>query len=198
MKYIEQYKELHKADADYGASAYKYIDEISAFIDNLKPESILDYGCGKSSVDNLLMAKYPHIKIYQYDPAIEEYNTLPISKADMVICQDVLEHVPEAILPEVIKDIRSISEHAYFYISHSLSGDILPNGEDAHCTIKEPEWFCSLIKKSFDTVTLLKGRYPWQSCITTFEVSQEAKKQYYMALAKNFQQASKIILSHKA
>ena len=50
MQNIEQYKKLHSDDKSYGASSLKFIDEISVFIDHLKPKTVLDYGCGKGAL----------------------------------------------------------------------------------------------------------------------------------------------------
>lgn len=70
--------------------------------------------------------------------------------ADIIICQDVLEHIPENILPEVIKEISTISKNVYFNINHIKPGNILPNGEDTYCTIKQNKWIKTLIEKYFE------------------------------------------------
>ncbi len=184
--YIEQYEKLHKQDLDYGASASRYLPEICLLIDYLKPKTILDYGCGKGALSNALIEKYPDIKIYKYDPAIPEYNEIPVEHVDMLICQDVLEHIPEEFLPKVIEEIKNIADNALIGLFHIKSGNILPNGEDAHCTIQPPEWYKELIGKYYNKVEILKGRFVHQTNAITFEINDEIKKQYYKLMAKGF------------
>ena len=179
MRNIEQYKELHKSSQNYGASESDFLAEICLIINYLKPKVILDYGCGKGALIKELSNIYPDIQIYGYDPVIENKDFLPINKADLVINTDVLEHIPEDEIEQVIKQIASISSNVYFNLHHALAHTQLPNGENAHCTVKPLFWYYELFKKHFDTQTILEGRYKHLSVVLTFPIPTNVYLEYY-------------------
>lgn len=176
--YLEEYKILHKNLASFGSGACMYIDEVCLIIDYLKPKTVLDYGCGKANLIKELVHRYPDVEFYGYDPAIEGRNKLPIDKADLVINTDVLEHIPEEELPNVVKNISSISENAFFGLHHALAYTILPNGENAHCTVKPPIWYYNLFSKFYKTPYPLKGRKVELSTMITFTPSIDFLEKY--------------------
>lgn len=177
-KYINMYKELHEDMEGFGRSSNAYFDEVCLFIDYLKPESVLDYGCGKGAIIKLLQEKYPHIKFYGYDPAVPKYQELTIKKADFVINTDVLEHIPEMSLDGIINDISKISQKAFFALHHAPAVAILPNGENAHCTVKSLKWYEKLIGRHYKTITSLKSRKIYLSTIVTFDLPENIKDEY--------------------
>lgn len=177
-KYTEQYKELHEQKDDYGTSSIELLDEVCLFIDYLQPKTILDYGCGKGLLSNKIAELYPNIKVYQYDPSIPGLEKIPVVKADLVINTDVLEHIPENILPNVVKNISEISQNVYFQLHHGLAAAILPNGENAHCTVKPPVWYHEMFKKYFNNVNPLKGKHPINSVVITFNIDEDIKNKY--------------------
>ncbi len=150
-EYIEQYKILHEKDADFGTSSPSLYKEVRKIIKKVKPHTILDYGCGKGLLSDKI-EKELKIKCYKYDIAIPEYSKLPEDKIDMIICTDVLEHIPLEYLPEVLEKISSISQNAFFNISCRKAGQILPNGENAHCTIYPPRWWQHTLSQYFGKV----------------------------------------------
>lgn len=176
--YIKLYQELHQKETDYGTSGSNYYDEVCLVIDYLKPKTVLDYGCGKAVLIGQLEQKYPDIRFYGYDPAIPERSALPINKADLVINTDVLEHIPEEQLPSVIQEISQISDKVFFGIHHALAYTLLPNGENAHCTVKPIFWYYHLFEKYFPSMTVLKGRESYLNTILTFPVKPSLIKQY--------------------
>lgn len=183
--FIEQYKILHASDFGFGNTSVMYKEEIKLFLDYLKPKSILDYGCEKGSLVNWLKENYSGIKIEGYDPAVEKYSTLPDEKFDLVICTDVLEHIPEDILTnEVIPQIAQISQNVYFGLHHEKASQILPNGENAHCTIKSPDWYKTVFNKHFSEVIILPGREYYLSTAITFKINKKINKKYYKLLSK--------------
>lgn len=111
---VQQYKILHSNDDTYGKASLELVNEVSVFIEFLKPKVILDYGCGKGALVKELQKLYPKIDIYGYDPAISENDILPNIKPDLIINTDVLEHIPEQELPEVIKRISMIGTNCFF------------------------------------------------------------------------------------
>lgn len=154
---IEQYRLLHQSKPDYGRSSERLLGAIQSHLEELGPiSSILDYGCGRSKTVDWL-AKLNDAKSFRYDPAIAEFQQLPVDKADVVINTDVLEHVPEEALDPLLARISSISQNAYFQIATNEAHTVLPNGENAHCTVRPKEWWRDILRKHFK---YLRGASP--------------------------------------
>lgn len=178
IKYIDQYTQLHKNVEEYGASGCLHFNEVCLLIDFLKPKTVMDYGCGKGTLIEQLKEKYSDIVFYKYDPAIEEYNTLPVNKVDFLINTDVLEHIPENNIENVIREISSISDNCFFNLHHGAAMFILPNGENAHCTIKPADWYYNIMYKYFKIVMPLPGRSILTSVVLTFGLRPDLVYKY--------------------
>ncbi len=176
---ISQYKSIHKNIENYGTTGLWYIEQSKLIIDYLQPKIVLDYGCGKGTLIQELQKIYPNIKFYGYDPAIEGMDILPCKKADLVINTDVLEHIPEAELDDILQKISAISENVFFGLHHALAVTILENGQNAHCTVKPPIWYYNLLSKYFKNPYPLKGHNIEFSSIITFLPTVEFLHKYY-------------------
>ena len=67
---ISQYKLLH-SKKDYGTTSKGFFPLITMFLADLKPNSILDYGCGQSALYQKVHA-CNFDTYHRYDPAIED------------------------------------------------------------------------------------------------------------------------------
>ena len=176
---IEQYKELHSSDEQYGTSAFMYIQEICLFIRQLKPKSVLDYGCGKGHlVDVLKLIFRDNITFYKYDPSIEEFSSLPVQKADLIINTDVLEHIPYDKIDSVLQEMSEISQNVVFGLAHYPAATILPNGQNAHCIVEMPKWYKEKLKKYFPKVRILKWKQRDCTMAVTFELNKKTRERY--------------------
>ncbi|WP_428049135.1 methyltransferase domain-containing protein [Candidatus Avelusimicrobium caledoniensis] len=193
MSYIDLYKQLHKQNPSYGASGYEYCDTVCLVIDYLRPKIVLDFGCGKNSLIDLLQSKYPDIIFYGYDPAIPDKAHLPVKKADLIINTDVLEHIPEQELPMVLEQIRSLSDKVFFVLHHALAYNYLPNGQNAHCTVKPIFWYYHLFENYWRNITVLPGKRPWLSIVLTFPIPTSLFHRYEaeILVSKNSKEAIK-------
>ncbi len=178
MKYIKEYETLHALNTNYGTRSMIYLKAISLVIDYLSPKSILDFGCGKGVLIDKIAQKYPNIQCYGYDPAVEEIKVLTTNNVDLVICTDVLEHIPESELDDALANISKLSKNAFFMIDHALAGATLPNGENAHCTVKPYEWYYDLLKNYYETPYPLNGAKPEHSAMITFSPSIDFLEKY--------------------
>ena len=179
--YVEQYKLLNDKNKLYyesNLSIFNMINEISLFIDYLKPKNILDYGCGNGVLLKLLRHKYPEINIDGYDPAIKEFSVIPQNHYDMIINTDVLEHIPKSDIGDVVNHIKSLSNNVFFCLHHGKAYTILPNGQNAHITIKPKEWYHNLMKKYFDIIIPLNARNPINSIVITFNINKTIFNKY--------------------
>lgn len=186
--YVEQYKLLNDKNKFYyesNLSIFNMINEISLFIDYLKPKNILDYGCGNGILLKLLKHKYPKINIDGYDPAIKEFSVISNNHYDMIINTDVLEHIPKNDICDVLNHIKSLSNNVFFCLHHGKAWTILPNGENAHITIEPKEWYHNLMRNYFDIIIPLKARNPINSIVITFDINKRIFNKYNKILKLN-------------
>ena len=135
--YIDQAKKIHENENKWrGTTVRQYIPEINKLRREYSLVTMLDYGCGKAQFHD------PIWNAVKYDPAIEIFNTKPVGKFDLVISTDVLEHVPEENIDEVIADIFNYSDRCVFVsVCCREAKEILPNGMNAHATVKPESWW---------------------------------------------------------
>lgn len=153
-----------------GFSLAAHAGDIKTFIDYFGIKTALDYGCGKG----LQYGPYPvntssgkqfnsipefwGVTVACYDPAYTPLSTLPEGKFDMVVTTDVLEHCPEDDLPWIVDEM-------FGYATRFLFGTVaiypavknLPNGENAHTTIRPVAYWQAL----FDQASQKHGNLPW-------------------------------------
>lgn len=144
---IEQYRRLHATRA-YGTTSVKNLRFIRPEIRLLAPRSILDYGCGQSRLVDVLDLGYP-AKLVRYDPAIPEMSTRPAEVFDLLINIDVLEHIEEKDLDEVIADMRSLCRNALIIIDTKLAVTLLADGRNAHVTVRPADWWHARLSRHF-------------------------------------------------
>ena len=156
-EWIEQYKQYHaEQNTNYPGNNLKpQLHHIKDLVLDTKAETLLDYGCGKG----LQYSKWKHhedlgIMPALYDPAVPEYENLPDGPFHGVFSTDVLEHIPEHQIPEVIEKMTYRAERFVFAaICNSPAIAVLPNGENAHCTCKPVGWWKEMfIKHSYKQV----------------------------------------------
>jgi len=108
-EYKEQLAQLHSQNPVFGSDGFRYVEIVKKLMGATNCKSVLDYGCGKG----VLAAKLD-FPIWEYDPAVKGKHITPKS-ADLVICTNVLEHVEEAYLGEVLGDLaRCVKKVGYF------------------------------------------------------------------------------------
>jgi hypothetical protein len=103
-------------------------------------------------------------RIVCYDPAVKEHMELPDERFDGVISTDVLEHCPAEDVPWIIEELFAMTRKFVFAnIACYPANRKLPNGENAHCTIRPSTWWDEIIAP-------IAARYP--HVIYQFELSK--------------------------
>lgn len=113
---IEQYKLLYEQKPSYGASSQKIFNIVLQVINQYKPNTILDYGCGRSRLLDMISEQID-VNIFKYDPVFEMYSQLPKQKVDFVICTDVLQHVPELELFDNLFEISQLGDKCFLKLN---------------------------------------------------------------------------------
>ena len=93
-----------------------------------------------------------------YDPYVEDYSTPPDGPFDLVLCTDVMEHIPRADLNSVLEYLATLSDHVLFVISLTFADALLPDGSNAHCTIESADWWLEEIRRHFPSVQTVQTR----------------------------------------
>jgi hypothetical protein len=151
-EYKNYYQQMHRMGHFAGGSLKKeYIPKIASMVEETSSKTLLDYGCGKADHYRLYKINR-HFGIadqntYFYDIGVPEYEILPEGKFDLVICTDVLEHVPEDNVADTLAEIFEKAVKAVFMVIYCAPAKKnLPNGMNAHVTVKPPSWWKEQIK----------------------------------------------------
>lgn len=167
---LEQYRQMHVGgdqrmgiearDMFPGKSLMAHVGPIRALIRRVGAKTILDYGSGKGrqyqsreTIDPETGVTHPDIRSYWgvesitcYDPGYAPFSNLPVENFDGVICTDVFEHCPEGDIPWIMEELFSYAEKfVYANVACYPAQKTLPNGENAHCTVRPPEWWRELL-----------------------------------------------------
>ena len=133
------YEILHKACPEYGVGGNWFGNKIISIAKEQNVKTILDYGCGKGGLVNLLKKDY---EVYGYDPYVPEFSRFPEVKIDMLVSTDFLEHIEEDELDDILSHFNEIAPKVQFHaISNRKAAQILPDGRNAHRIVRPAEWW---------------------------------------------------------
>jgi SAM-dependent methyltransferase len=141
----------------------KFPPHIKKYIEqkNKKSVSILDYGSGLGQWTWRNYGEYPRgllgamgrniQSIWLYDPAVEGYDQKPPVdyRFDLVTCADVMEHIPEEFVEQVVNEMAMYCKEdgrLIFAISGNPAYKQFEDGENVHCTVKPIEWWEEIIR----------------------------------------------------
>ena len=179
--YKEQLSTLHEMrkakDRQWGStSARNFGDEILKFVTAKKRiKSILDFGCGRSSMKGFLEENLPKtvlrdLEIIEYDPGLpserlrpdgSQINVLPQRQYDLIISSDVLEHVEPEMIEETIAWMQDhCDKFLYHHIACDPAGITLPDGRNVHLITEDLAWWME--KFTHSDWTWMEARDCWQ------------------------------------
>ncbi len=152
--YIEHYKEIHLHNAMYGSNndpAAKPSEIVTLLKEN-NCKHVLDYGCGKGVLVELL--NFNGITCEGFDPAVDKFLNKPPHESgyDCVTCLDVLEHIPYDHIDSVLSDICSYSpNYTLLNIALRKASQLLPDGSNAHLIVQDKMWWTEKLHDAFST-----------------------------------------------
>ena len=185
---ISQYRSMHVHGEKFlgippeqtfpGQSLIPQASRIREHVLRTGARTLLDYGCGKGlqyqpmTVRQDSGGEWPSIQAYWgvdsvtcYDPCYVPFNQLPEGQFDGVISTDVLEHCPEEDIPWILDEIFRYSRRFVFAnVACYPAKKRLPNGENAHCTIRPLAWWEAILADVSD-------RYPqveWEVWVQSY------------------------------
>lgn len=140
-KYAQTLRFMH-CHPRWGRDGAKWAHIVRALITETGATSVLDYGCGKGMLKQVLAASCPSVRVVEYDPGVKGKDTAPTQRFDIVACTDVMEHVEPECVAAVLAHIRSLTtKRVLFVISLRLARALLPDGTNAHITLQSADWW---------------------------------------------------------
>lgn len=131
---------MHGLAPHYGRSGHLHADAIRALMAEFATSDVLDYGCGKCTLQEAI-----GIAINNFDPCILALATPPMP-ADIVACIEVLEHVEPEYLDRALDDLRRLTTRVLFAtVATGLSTKRLGDGRNAHLIVQPEEWWIARI-----------------------------------------------------
>lgn len=150
--YRELNRKLHELSY-YGVSGRLYADRVKDLSRRLQTTDILDYGCGKRTLEATL--GFP---IKNYDPCIAGLDSQP-QPADIVACIDVLEHIEPDHLDNVLDDLKRVTKQvAFLYVATRPAKKFLPDGRNAHLIQESVWWWLPKLARRFSICTVEPGQ----------------------------------------
>lgn len=148
-----------------GASLLPQAHHVRRLVAQSGARSILDYGSGKGAQYRPMRLKagessWSSVQEYWgvesidcYDPGYEPFSRLPQERFDGVIATDVLEHCPEDDLGWIVAELFALAR-SFVFASVACHPAVkrLPNGENAHCTVRPPAFWQEIFTRSATTL----------------------------------------------
>lgn len=164
VRQFNNYTYLHDREPSYGSGGCYFSQKIIAY----NPSSILDYGCGKGALVKYLREQGIHAE--GYDPYVSGWDARP-AKQDVLVSTDFLEHIAEEDLSEVFTDMLSYQPRIMFHaISNRKAIQILPDGTNAHKTIKDANWWLGSLHNEFANYNVEQLEHNKSNNFTTYHL----------------------------
>lgn len=162
--FLDARGELHKSNKlfdgkNFEEKLWKHLKPMIVHIDQFR---FLDYGCGKAMhmyrplIEGKSLLEQFAGKcqcLYLYDPGYKRYSKHPGYGIvfDFISCSDVMEHVPEDSVGEVLADIATLTGGigtCLFSIAGAPAYKSFADGENLHCTVKPLVWWIEQLEQA--------------------------------------------------
>lgn len=152
-EYLCEQTRLHQ-DINYGVASVLFAPVVAQFMKRKQLTSLTDYGAGKKRLYSALISLGAAPRNYwPYDPVFPEYG--PPMPSEFVCCIDVLEHVEEAYLPNVLSDLSTlVTRYGFFTVHLGPAIKTLSDGRNAHLIQRPVWWWLKEITDYFDVAVV--------------------------------------------
>ena len=141
--YAAQYQEMHAHGAFPGKSWEHHVDTLCRIVPDVGQKTVVDFGCGPLGG----LAARLGDRVISYDPFVEKYSTPPWDRRfDGVFSSDVLEHMTAKQIEEFLNRVAGARpEFVFLNVSTRPAFKNLPNGANAHLTVKPGDWWLQYV-----------------------------------------------------
>lgn len=144
---VPAYRAMAGTDNFHGLSILQHADSIGKMVRMTRAKTLLDFGCGRADA-----YRSPHKVWHQwglaradvtlYDPAFNRDNVLPTGKFDIVVCSDVLEHIPEEEVDAFIDRLAGYARHGLWAsVCCRPAKKKFADGTNLHVTVRPYDWW---------------------------------------------------------
>lgn len=173
-----------------------YRTQILSIFNEYSISTVLDYGCGGSDwqssgfddASNQSAIEYFNLQnSYRYEPArdVDERQCV-----DCVVSFDVLEHIFISDVPSVLRDMFSYaSKLIVLNVACYPAAAKLPNGENAHITVRPPIWWKGMV----DSISV---EYPATSVCLICSTGWRKSSAYPVWNANMWQESSSFVVDN--
>jgi hypothetical protein len=146
---IPAYQAMADTENFHGLSILQHADSIGKMVRMARAKTLLDFGCGRGDAyrsPHHVWKQWglPFSGVTMYDPAFSRNNELPAAgkKFDVVVCSDVLEHIPEDEVDAFIERLAAYTRHALWAsVCCRPAKKTFPDGTNLHITVKPYSWW---------------------------------------------------------
>jgi hypothetical protein len=158
-EYRKLNQDLHRVRPDYGLRGYQHAARVIQLAGEYQCGRVLDYGCGKATLEHGLRELGSDIPVVSYVPCIPEYAQDP-DPCDLVLCTDVLEHVEPELTGDCLRHIRGKTlKVAWFKIATAPDRTkLLPDGRNPHVNLVSADRWAGRLLMVFRSVVIQKVR----------------------------------------
>lgn len=172
----------------------RFHKKITGIVKDLRPESLLDAGCGEGFVAEIFLSEMQHLDLAGFDVLPDSVKlaqtrnpraTFDVgsiyeidaddSSFDLVVAFEVMEHLhePDKALAEMARVaseyvVLSVPHEPFFSLANAARGknlDIDPKGSDPdHRNFWSRQAFGDFVSRELDVVNLT-GSMPWTICV---------------------------------
>lgn len=195
---LAEYERFH-TDGTYGTGG-RHLPWLLPQLLALRPQSLLDYGAGRSKIA-LRLARKARIGIVdRFEPAVAELATKPNAVFDVVMSLDVLEHVPEDEIDNVLSEIASLGRDQIHIIDIHPAKTILADGRNAHVSLHDGQWWENRMRRHMPSIRIVACSRPNRVALRTWHqelpTSQrwiiERRENLFLSIEKRLKIKSKI------
>lgn len=164
FKYEKEYLRSHVRHPKWWAGRMHPdgADAIADLVRRTDARRLLDYGSGKGYqyLADRVHERWGGILPHCFDVGVWHLRRRPEGEFDGLICTDVMEHIAECDIDDVLDDAlgflrRDALVFAYFNVFCNLSGRNWREGKNVHLTVRPPEWWDRKIAQRVPGNTLL-------------------------------------------
>jgi SAM-dependent methyltransferase len=151
------------------------LSNLADIVAELRPLSILDYGCGQGYALNKLAKQFPNINYYNYDPFVEEHSKYPVNTYDLIVSNNALQHVEDEFYDCVVENLYNFCNQTvliklYLFENH-----------------RPADWYEKKYSKLFKIDSLILGKtmeVETEKTAFLYNIKAYAKTPLYLKLSK--------------
>jgi len=168
---IEEYERIHARTTGkaYGTTGLNSLPCILPHILAIRPDSLIDYGCGRSDLAFRLARKARIRETRCYEPAIPELALRPTRVFDVLVSVDVFEHIPDDEIDAAAEDMRSMARHAILVIDMASTGKTLRDGRSAHVSVHDQDWWLKRLSPVWPSLRPIEPLRPHRAAFKTWD-----------------------------